>query len=191
MNTKAFATAFARTMKHEGGFSNDPADPGGVTYMGISREHHPDWPGWALIDAELVRCGVACLGLNSEITEQVRAFYVAEFWTRIQGDFVASVSVDVACELFDTAVNLGRTRAVELLQRALNLLNRNGAAYPEVVEDGVMGTDTRSSLVLYFDKGLDEKVLVKVMNHLQAGHYINLMQRYPSKERFAGWFART
>ena len=46
MNTdNVFLTAFANTMIHEGGYSVDPGDSGGETYMGISRHHWPDWAG--------------------------------------------------------------------------------------------------------------------------------------------------
>lgn len=35
----------------EGRYVNNPSDPGGETYCGISRVYHPAWPGWAAIDA--------------------------------------------------------------------------------------------------------------------------------------------
>jgi lysozyme family protein len=101
------------------------------------------------------------------------------------------LSEAVACELFDTAVNLGRHHAISIMQQALNLLNRNGMAYSDIVEDGLIGMETRAALALYFRKDLDENILVKVMNHLQAGYYIYMMKKYPMKRRFVGWFART
>ena len=191
VDTGAFPLAFGRTLKHEGGFDNDPADPGGMTFMGVSREYHPGWPGWPIVDAELKRCGPPCLSLNSDLTLQVRLFYFTEFWQRLQCDFVATLSTEVAAELFDTGVNMGRTRAVEILQRALNLLNRNKKLYPDLVDDGLMGRNTRGTLAKYFELGMDERILLKLMNHLQGEYYINLMRRFPEKERFAGWFART
>jgi hypothetical protein len=36
-------------LKAEGGYIHVPPDP--ETYRGISRRSHPDWPGWAQIDA--------------------------------------------------------------------------------------------------------------------------------------------
>lgn len=38
-------------VKAEGRYVNNPSDPGGETYCGISRVYHPAWPGWATIDA--------------------------------------------------------------------------------------------------------------------------------------------
>nr|VFJ68710.1 MAG: Glycosyl hydrolase 108 [Candidatus Kentron sp. DK] len=40
-----FGQAFEKTMRNEGGFQLHTVrgDPGGMTYAGISRRHHPDW----------------------------------------------------------------------------------------------------------------------------------------------------
>lgn len=186
-----FLDAFTRTMQHEGGLSMDPADPGGMTYRGISREYHPDWGGWELVDIMVRGEHSAWLGFDEVLAQHVVEFYRKEFWNRLQCDFIASLSPAIAKELFDTAVNCGRLRAVEILQGALNLLNRNGKAYPDIAEDGRMGRDTRGALARYVADRMDETVLVRVMNHLQAMHYIGLMRANPAMERFVGWFGRT
>ncbi|HBA72315.1 MAG TPA: peptidoglycan-binding protein [Geobacter sp.] len=198
MNTEAFQKAYDNTMRHEGGFSNDPDDPGGMTYMGISREYHPSWSGWYLVDEHIVNISrVPDVVHENFLLEKVQTFYASEFWDRLQCDFVAGLSVDLAVELFDTAVNLGRHRAIEIMQDALNLLNRNGALYIDLVVDGQMGMKTRGALAAYFkrrhaeDYAQAEVSLIRVMNHLQAAHYIRLMRKYPWKEKYAGWFART
>ena len=36
-----FEEAVKIILKHEGGYVNDPVDPGGETNMGISKEHIP------------------------------------------------------------------------------------------------------------------------------------------------------
>ena len=185
-----FCTAFCRTMQHEGGFADDPDDPGGMTYMGIARSRHPAWQGWQVIDYLRAQSASPAYSLHGELQDMVRAFYYAEFWVRLHAEFVASLSGLVACELFDTAVNLGRRRAVEILQQALNLLNYNQQLWPDIIEDGIMGSATRGALTRCLQRR-GSKLLVKVMNHLQAGHYIALMRRYPAREKYAGWFART
>jgi lysozyme family protein len=190
MYSEAFCTAFCSTMQHEGGYADDPLDPGGMTYMGISRVNHPAWAGWQVIDDLRTRSTEPAYSLHVELQNMVRYFYHREFWIRMQGEYVASLSVDLAGELFDTAVNLGRRRAVEILQQALNLLNRDQLLYADIVEDGMLGNITRQTLARYCNRQ-DPAVLVKIMNHLQAGHYINLMRKYPSRERFVGWFSRT
>src|SRR2546426_796362 len=46
-----FDYALTQLLKVEGGYANDPRDPGGETYKGISRVFWPNWSGWPLIDA--------------------------------------------------------------------------------------------------------------------------------------------
>jgi len=48
-----FLTAYEVTMQAEGGYVNDPQDPGGETYKGVARSRNPKWPGW--VDIELLK----------------------------------------------------------------------------------------------------------------------------------------
>ena len=48
-----FEQAVAKVLDHEGGFVDDPADRGGMTFMGISRRWFPDEPLWKKIDSLL------------------------------------------------------------------------------------------------------------------------------------------
>ena len=41
-----------KIVEDEGRYSNDPDDPGGETYCGISSVHHPDWSGWGEVRSE-------------------------------------------------------------------------------------------------------------------------------------------
>jgi lysozyme family protein len=43
-------TAYESTMKAEGGYVNNPQDPGGETYKGIARKFNSKWDGWIAID---------------------------------------------------------------------------------------------------------------------------------------------
>lgn len=175
-----FKNAFDRTMKSEGLYSKDPTDPGGETYRGISRRFFPSWPGWGVIDQR----GPSVKGLDL-LTEE---FYRREFWDRCSGD---SLPAEVAIEIFDSAVNCGVTRACTWLQRALNLLNRNGKEYPDLVEDGKLGPGTLRTLQAHINKEGSTKILLKVMNILQGKHYLEIMQSTPTQEKYArGWLAR-
>lgn len=188
-----FEKAFANTCKHEGGHVNDPDDPGGETYMGISHRWHPDWRGWILI-RELVDAGQA-LGLSKGLSAAVQQFYRVEYWHRVAGDEVAELSVEVAIELFDTAVNLSPADAVRYLQEGLNLVNVGETLWPDIVVDGRVGRYTLSALQRCCWPGsamwrTNSMLLLKVMNTLQGGHYIDQMRRYPAREKFRGWFVR-
>lgn len=182
---ESFRAALAATLEHEGVDSDHPLDPGGQTYMGISRVYWPDWPGWEIIDND---------GFDDEVTRRlldrlVHEFYRTEFWGRVKGDQVSTLSPAVAAELFDTAVNRSVHAAVIILQQALNLLNRNELIYPDLVEDGRIGPRTLNTLRQYL-QGSPESRLLRVMNTLQGMHYVEQMRRWPQKEEFRGWFDR-
>jgi len=180
----AFKTAFDKTMQREGHYSNDPVDPGGETYMGISRVFWPNWPGWDAVNS----------GIDPQINS-VEFFYRENFWNRFQGEAVAAYSPVVAARLFDVAVNLGVHRAGKYLQTALNLLNNNRGAYPDLLVDGVVGKITIGYLALFFQRkppedAKKEKMLLNVIRTLQGQHYVDQMTKYPERERFRGWFLR-
>lgn len=45
-----FDTALKILLQNEGGYNNDPVDPGGETYCGIARKYYGGWSGWNIID---------------------------------------------------------------------------------------------------------------------------------------------
>jgi len=179
MDITTFDKALERTLGIEGEISNHPLDPGGLTYKGISRVYWPEWKGWKYIDREEV-----------PPIESVEKFYRKNFWNRIQGEALSKVNVEVAMEVFDTAVNISVYKGCKILQEALNLLNRNESLWDDLVCDGIVGSETISALT---SCNYDLRILklLKVLNHLQAEHYINLMRRHPEREEFVGWFDRT
>lgn len=95
-----FDIAFDRLMGHEGGYVNDPDDPGGETKWGVSKRSYPH-----LNIKELTRDGA-------------KEIYRRDFWDRIHGDRLHD---GVAFQVFDFAVNSGIDTAVRYLQRALGV----------------------------------------------------------------------
>jgi lysozyme family protein len=189
-----FTQAHEKTVKNEGGYSNDPTDAGGETWKGISRRFHPLWPGWAIIEAEK-KHGLD--GLNDRLKNNDRLyfyelhFYREQFWNRFNGDAIPLQSI--ADELFDTSVNMGVHRAVGFLQGALNLLNRNQKNYPDIIEDGVFGPKTLNTLTKHLSLEKENPTaLLKLMNTLQGMHYVEYMREHPEQEEYArGWMKRT
>jgi lysozyme family protein len=110
-----FLAAVESVLAAEGGYSTNPADPGGVTSFGISARAHP--------------------GLNLATLTRADAveIYWREWWLRF--DF-ARLPAAVAAKTFSLAVNLGAGHAIECLQRALR------ACGLPVTEDGVIGPAT-------------------------------------------------
>ncbi len=181
-----FEPAFARTLGHEGGYSNDPHDRGGETFLGITRRDHPDWPGWQVIGDD--HDAAALTTRMPQLRELAGRLYRSRYWDRFDGDSIPSQAV--AEELFDTAVNMGVGRAVTFLQRALNALNRNGQSWPDISADGDMGPATRAALALCLSRH-DEKHLLRTMNVLQGAFYVELARRDPTQEAFLrGWLNR-
>lgn len=95
-----FEQAFIKTIGHEGGYSNDPADPGKETKYGISKRAHPneDIPSMTLERAKLI--------------------YLREYW---QPAMCHRMPAAVAIEVFDAAINCGVGQAIRFLQRALGV----------------------------------------------------------------------
>lgn len=184
-----FPQALATTLRHEGGYANDPADRGGETYRGISRKHHPKWPGWEHIDG-MATDPTPPTGWPgwAEIKAAVEDFYRKEFWIPIGGDAITDAAL--ACALFDCAVNLGVKKAVWFLQRALNALSKNGSL------SGILDTDRRWGLATA--RALKAQLaaegasaLIKAIEGMRTVHYLNLIDHDPTQARFAyGWLAR-
>jgi len=184
-----FLEAYNITMKNEGKYSNDATDVGGETYCGISRRYHPSWDGWKIIDNYKNKPGFPNTAYkDDELASLVELFYKATFWDINLLDYFSSQKI--ANEMFDSSVNMGIGRVVKFLQRALNVLNKNGSLYPDLVEDGKVGSNTLKALNSYLEHK-DESFLYKVMNILQGMHYIEYMTKSPTQEKFAfGWLER-
>ncbi|TXH90360.1 MAG: hypothetical protein E6Q78_05315 [Rhodoferax sp.] len=94
----SFDKAFDRLMGHEGGYTNNPADPGGETNWGIAKRSYP---------------GVDIKNLTRE---QAKAIYLRDFWQPL-GDAPAALKFQV----FDFAVNSGIQTAIRKLQAAIGV----------------------------------------------------------------------
>src|SRR5687767_7997978 len=95
-----FDTAFDRLIGHEGGYVNDPKDPGMETNWGISKRSYPT------------------LNIRALTRDEAKLLYRDDFWKPLNGD---SLFDGVAFQLFDLAVNSGISTAIRLFQRALDV----------------------------------------------------------------------
>ena len=94
-----FEDSIEVVLEHEGGYVNDPKDPGGETNFGIARRSHPD---------------VDIANLTKESAKEI---YKKHYWDRNK---IESLSENLRHIYFDMCVNQGRSRAVKILQRAAN-----------------------------------------------------------------------
>jgi lysozyme family protein len=96
----SFDKAFALTVGVEGGYVNDPADPGGETRYGISKRAHPD------------------VDIKSLTLDQAKDIYRRDYWQAASCD---SMPERIGHLVFDCAVHHGVKTAIKLLQRALKV----------------------------------------------------------------------
>lgn len=183
-----FQPALDKTLAHEGGFVNDPKDPGGMTFCGISRKAWPDWDGWEVIDERLISGAPLDTGGMRNL---VYVFYNDNFWLPLHGDEIASQ--EIANYLFDFAANSGISDAVKALQRALNFYFEppKGVEFVHKLEvDGVIGEKTLNMLS---DAGEFDAFdfLLLSMRAYRLAHYIETIADNPKLARFArGWARR-
>lgn len=160
----------------EGGYSNNPNDPGGETIWGITIA---------------VARAFGYTGAMKDMTkDQAKAIYLARFWTQPRFDLVAQLNEPIAAELFDTGVNMGTATSGKFLQRTLNVLNQQAKAFPDVSTDGAIGAMTLAALKSYLQqRGKDgEIVLLRMLNAQQSVRYMEIAEGRPTSEDFEfGW----
>lgn len=142
-----FPEAFHLLIGHEGGYVNDPNDPGGETNYGISKRQYPH------------------LDIKSLTLNEARAIYHRDYWVPC----LAPVFPDpLRFQLFDTAVNSGPRQAVVLLQRALGVED-DGVAGP-VTMKAVAGTYNVTALTIrYIAQRLRYMSLLSGWEHFGRG----------------------
>jgi len=171
----------------EGKYSNDKDDPGGETYKGIARNMNKDFEGWGIIDSQRGnRNFPEVLEGDNLLQLYVLNFYKKNYWDKFMGD---KLGESTGLEMFDQSVNLGTRRAVEHLQRSLNILNNRQQFYPDIKVDGAMGNQSFDAYKNCCSKQ-GENLLVNVLNMFQGKYYIELIEKKEVFEKFYGLFKR-
>lgn len=114
-----FDTAFEHMLKEEGGYTNHPRDPGGMTNLGVTKQVWEEWVGHP-VDEKAMR---------SLTPEMVKPLYKRKYWDKIQGDDLPE-GIDMI--VFDTAVNSGPGRAIKFLQGCVGT-DMDGALGPKTM----------------------------------------------------------
>jgi len=161
-----FEKAFEELIGIEGGYVNDPTDRGGETKYGISKRAYPH------------------LDIRNLSLEAAKKIYYDDYWKSSGAEQM--LRYELSLELFDTAVNMGQSISRKFLQQALNLMNRNGRNFQDLLVDGIIGPKTITAY-----KTVDDRILLKVLNGLQFCRYKEICERDPSQEKyFNGWMLR-
>ena len=122
---EVFERALTHVLEMEGGWSNDPYDPGGPTNRGITLAVYAAYRGVELTDFNK---GTLLRELKKLTVADVRPIYYKRYWVPSRA---ADLPPPLALMHFDAAVNHGVGNAARMLQRSLG-----------VTVDGIIGPQT-------------------------------------------------
>ncbi len=159
----AVLAILAGTLAVEGGYSNNPADPGGETNHGVTvavaRKHGYDGP---------------MRELPKETAQQI---YIGSYVEGPGFHRIVAISPAVGEKLVDAGVNAGTGRSARWFQQALNHLSRGGADFPLVAVDGQIGAQTLAAYrALEGKRGRVKacELVIKLLDAQQGTHYMSL-----------------
>lgn len=104
MASGIFIKAMPYVFEEEGGYVNNPADPGGQTNMGITLATLSSWMGTKASSADIHN-------LSQKTASDI---YKKNYWDKVAGDALPA-GIDYA--LLDFAINSGPGRAAKTLQK--------------------------------------------------------------------------
>ncbi len=155
-------------LKFEGGYVDDPDDPGGETNKGITMATFRQY------SHDLLGVEPSSDNLKALTDAQAGVFYKARYWDAVQGDAINLQELaNIMCDFY---VNAG-THATTLLQRVMNDMGTS------VAVDGKIGPASIEVL-----NGLDQNEVYRRYKQGRISYYQSLGQKYP---RFLqGWLNR-
>jgi lysozyme family protein len=161
-----FSKSLEAVLKAEGGFTDDPRDPGnklddgraGCTNMGVTQAAWETYLGHKVSTADM----------KSLTKEQVGEFYKKKYWTPIQADALPT-GIDFLA--FSFAINSGIGSSAKRIQECVG-----------ATPDGVIGPRT-----LQFIAGHDPKDLVEKFSQAKENFYRSL-KTFPTFGK--GWLNR-
>lgn len=156
-----FRHAVEVVLKHEGGYVNNPADPGGETKYGISKRSYPH------------------LDIKNLTKEQATQIYYDDWWQKYRYGEIKDLAV--ATKVFDLSVNMGPSAAHRILQRAVNFVSA-----AELKVDGILGPLTLAAV-----NAADPEKVLQMMRYKAAEYYHALAKRRAESRVFLlGWLNR-
>ncbi|NOD35289.1 MULTISPECIES: glycoside hydrolase family 108 protein [unclassified Ruegeria] len=132
-------------LSKEGGYVDDPDDPGGATNMGITFDTLKSWR-----KAPITKKDVKDLSV-----EEAKQIYRANYWNALSCDDLPA-GVDLVA--FDFGVNAGTSRSGKLLQRIVG-----------VAQDGQVGPITLAAV-----KAVDPAHIIRRFSELRLNYYQSL-----------------
>lgn len=157
-----FDTAFEKTLKFEGGLSNDANDSGGLTKYGISQKSYPN------------------IDIRKLTIKQAKDIYYIDYWIACKCDKIQNNKI--AEQVFDIAVNHGTFGAGKIIQKAIN----NSAGRVVLKVDGAIGKLTIEALNF-----LDAQTINNNIVRYRARKYAEIVTKDKTQVCFLeGWLNR-
>ena len=204
-----FDTAHAFTARWEGGLTDHPADPGGLTKYGVSLRWVQDLAQQARQEclhqhkscdgcsaARTPNCAYNGLDLDMDgdvdaddiracTRQQAAALFKKHFWDALG---CAALPTPLGVALYDGAVNMGPARAVRQLQQGMNAVGEAQLDhYCPIAEDGISGPRTAELAEALESANLHWFAARQVLR-LRDAFYRDLAARRPSLKVFLeGW----
>lgn len=157
------SAVIAGVLALEGGYVNDPVDPGGETNLGITKRV-----------AEAHGYKGSMKDLPESVAQQI---YLKDYIEKPGYLPMVEQQPAVATKLIDGAVNAGPSRASRWFQQSMNSLNRGGKDYPTITVDGRFGSASMNaykSLERVRGKRKACELTLKAMDGFQTAHYLSL-----------------
>ena len=121
--------------------------------------------------------------------ELIKEIYKHKYWDALRLDEILSNSV--CKELFDSAINVGVSRAGKWLQIALNVFNAGGKRWEDLYVDGVVGEKTIKIVNEATSISRWNDLIAKGLEYWQGQYYMELLIAQETHDRFiVSWFAK-
>ncbi len=156
----SFDLAIPVLLKIEGGFVENPNDPGGATNFGISARTINILSLASRAYLGIYHDNLVTIEEVKNITEPQAINYYQNVWWNIF-NYSEITNQDVATKAFCSAVNMGNTHAMICLQRAVRATSGK-----ELEQDGLLGAET----LQYVNEYASTTLLASYRSEL-AGYY--------------------
>lgn len=163
-----------------GVYTNNPWDSGGPTRWGITQKTLSAWRG-KIVSTDDVK---------NLSRDEAKSIYL-QIYVKDAG-FFPITQTQLQINLVDAGINTGVQSSSKMLQRSLNVLNRNGGDWPDLKVDGHVGTMTRSAINALQNIRGDAGILLlrTVFGSLLGSHYVEISESNAKNEEFTyGWFS--
>ena len=145
-----FEKSLNMLLESEGGFVNNPKDPGGMTNLGVTAKTWSEFKGRATSEKEM----------RNLTKDDVAVLYEKKYWDTCKCDDLPS-GIDYL--VFDFAVNAGPGRSIKILQKAIG-----------VPEDGSIGPVTLQNIDV-----MDKSELITRFSNAKKEFY-ELLPTFPT-----------